>query len=107
MTHELGVSTEFAFFDGCSGDTIRRVYGRLPDGKDISIRVNRAQYRDWLSQYLDIQRNKTFSHFEEIKDGIKAHFIDGTFAVGDILVGADGIHSHGMPASEKIYSALC
>lgn len=57
-----------------------------------------------LSQHLDIQWNKRLSRYEETSTGVTAFFEDGTSATGDMLVGADGLHSRGasFPFSLKL-----
>ena len=40
-----------------------------------------------------IQLNKTLKYFEESDRGVRLFFDDGTNAVGDILIGADGVKS--------------
>lgn len=41
--------------------------------------------------------NKEFSSYKTLPDGkVQVDFADGTNAVGDLLVGADGAHSRGM-----------
>ena len=60
------------------------------------IRSNRGKLRDYLSSNLNISWGKTFSRIEENQDSVTLHFDDGSSATGDVLVGADGVHSHGM-----------
>jgi 2-polyprenyl-6-methoxyphenol hydroxylase-like FAD-dependent oxidoreductase len=43
---------------------------------------------------LNIQEGKQLVRVEEISDGIRAHFQDGTSAEGTILIGADGNNSN-------------
>ncbi|KAI1875059.1 uncharacterized protein JN550_002488 [Neoarthrinium moseri] len=58
------------------------------------LRANRARLRGWLSTNLPIHWGKQLQHIEETGDGkICLHFADGTNASGDVLVGADGVHS--------------
>ena len=99
VTHELGITSEFSLFDGLSGQQLGKITGRSPDGDVTLIRVNRTRYRDWLSEHLEINWNKRFTHYEEFEGGVKAFFNDGTVATAEILVGADGISSPG-----KLYS---
>jgi 2-polyprenyl-6-methoxyphenol hydroxylase-like FAD-dependent oxidoreductase len=40
-----------------------------------------------------VEWNKTFTHYEETTDGVRAFFADGTHADGDVLIGADGSNS--------------
>ena len=59
------------------------------------IRSNRGKLRDYLSANLNITWGKTFSRIEEHENSVTLHFDDGTSATGDVLVGADGVNSHG------------
>ncbi|MCJ1310402.1 hypothetical protein MMC25_004066 [Agyrium rufum] len=67
--------------------------GQDEKGNDISLRVNRIKFRNWLATDIDVTWNKQFTHYEEKEDRVVVHFMDGTSAEGDILVGADGISS--------------
>jgi len=42
---------------------------------------------------IPIRAGKRFVHAELVADGVVARFADGSVATGDVLVGADGIHS--------------
>ena len=35
------------------------------------------------------------THIEEEQSSVRVLFSDGTFATGDVVVGADGVHSQG------------
>jgi 2-polyprenyl-6-methoxyphenol hydroxylase-like FAD-dependent oxidoreductase len=81
LTEDFGVllslSTEFASPD--------------PVAKHRS--VSRISLRQVLLAELDdvVHFDKTFTHYEELPDGrVVAHFADGAWAVGDVLVAADG-----------------
>jgi 2-polyprenyl-6-methoxyphenol hydroxylase-like FAD-dependent oxidoreductase len=83
MTHEL---KELMFLSG--------------DGTEDPIARHRSVSRITLRQVLlagledDGHFGKQFSHFEDSPNGrVMAHFDDGTSAIGDLLVGADGVHS--------------
>ncbi|MCJ1360449.1 MAG: hypothetical protein MMC33_010454 [Icmadophila ericetorum] len=93
VTYNIDMDTEFKFYDASPMKLIRRVVGRDAEGNLTSIRANRALFRDWLSTHLDIKWNKHFNRYEEAADGVTIHFDDGSSATGDILVGADGVHS--------------
>ncbi|KAF7985518.1 hypothetical protein HWV62_3739 [Athelia sp. TMB] len=59
-----------------------------------SIRINRAKFRQYLLTGLPVKWGCHFTHYEIIEGGaVKALFEDGTTAIGDILVGADGLRS--------------
>ena len=96
VTYNIDMDTEFKFYDASPMKLIRRVVGRDAEGNLTSIRANRALFRDWLSTHLDIKWNKHFNRYEEAADGVTIHFDDGSSATGDILVGADGVHSKGI-----------
>ncbi|KAI0849365.1 putative monooxygenase [Daldinia vernicosa] len=57
------------------------------------IRANRPRFRNWLSTHIPIQWGKRLARVEQVQDEIRLHFDDGTTAIGDILVGADGVNS--------------
>jgi 2-polyprenyl-6-methoxyphenol hydroxylase-like FAD-dependent oxidoreductase len=71
----------------------------LRDGGDVSragMAVNRQTLREIL--LADMRREarfgKAFERFEQLGDGrIRAYFLDGTSAIGNVLVGADGTNS--------------
>lgn len=66
----------------------------VQDPGDLSIiRANRQRLRAWLATGIDIQFSKVATLVEETEDGATVHFRDGTTARGDIVVGADGVHS--------------
>lgn len=58
------------------------------------LRLHRQKFRDVLTDGLDIQDGKYLVKVEEIEGGVRAHFQDGTFVDGTILVGADGNNSN-------------
>jgi 2-polyprenyl-6-methoxyphenol hydroxylase-like FAD-dependent oxidoreductase len=56
--------------------------------------VNRLTLREILLAGLDVRFGKSFTHYSPSPDGrVTAHFADGSSAVGDLLVGADGTWS--------------
>ncbi|KAI1075173.1 putative monooxygenase [Whalleya microplaca] len=57
------------------------------------IRANRFRFREWLSTQIPIQWGKEVKGVQEDSNGVRLVFEDGTTAVGDIVVGADGINS--------------
>jgi 2-polyprenyl-6-methoxyphenol hydroxylase-like FAD-dependent oxidoreductase len=71
----------------------------IRDDGDVSrtgTAVNRLTLREIMLAGIehDVQFGKAFERFEQLEDGrIRAHFVDGTPASGDILVGADGTNS--------------
>ncbi len=70
---------------------------RLPDGT-VSVVVKRGQLQrvladEAMSRGVKIEYGKRLADFEVATDGVVARFEDGTQAEGDLLIGADGIHS--------------
>jgi len=70
---------------------------RLPDGT-VSITVERghlhsALRREALTRGIRIEQGKRLVSAEPSDRGVTARFADGTEAYGDLLIGADGIHS--------------
>jgi 2-polyprenyl-6-methoxyphenol hydroxylase-like FAD-dependent oxidoreductase len=63
-----------------------------PKKRDSAL-VNRWKLREILTYGLSIEWNKKFLRYEEVADGVIAHFQDGTTAKADILIGADGAKS--------------
>ncbi|KAL8330547.1 hypothetical protein RB593_001523 [Gaeumannomyces tritici] len=66
------------------------------------VRANRALLRKYLSTNIAIQYGKKAVAAAQEGDRVTVRFEDGTSAEGDILVGADGVHS----ASEWLPSLL-
>ena len=87
----LGLDAEGVQYDGTTGEVLFRMGGQ---GTNI-IRAHRGKLRHWLSTHLDIQWGKNLTHFEETESRVTAFFEDGSSASGDVLIGADGAHSHG------------
>ncbi len=52
-----------------------------------------ALYQEAVRRGIDVQHGKRLAAAEQTRDGVRAVFDDGTDAVGDVLIGADGIHS--------------
>jgi flavin-dependent dehydrogenase len=78
--------------------------GVQDDGSGSFLRANRKRIREWLSTNIRVQNNKRAVRCEESDKSVTVYFDDGTSATGDILVGADGAHSHGMPCSYMGFS---
>ncbi len=62
------------------------------------IRAERQRLRNWLSTNLPIQWGKRVQKVEHDDVGVAVYFEDGSSAKGDILIGADGVHSVGESA---------
>ncbi|KAI1455123.1 putative monooxygenase [Annulohypoxylon moriforme] len=69
----------------------RRVVQSTPESRIV--RANRLRLRKWLLNQIPIQWGKELVKIEEDVDKVLVHFKDGSQATGDILVGADGVHS--------------
>src|SRR5262245_37088049 len=87
----------FAFLDD-RGRELTRFTFDLEDRERrgyISGQVDRGVLRQALLSGLEEHTcfGKTFTGYEEQPAGVTVHFNDGTAAAGDILVGADGVHS--------------
>ena len=57
------------------------------------VRAARHRIIEWLETNIPVQYNKRIENIEEGNDKMKIYFQDGTFAEGDILVGAEGARS--------------
>lgn len=69
---------------------------RLQRLETVSMTVHRAELLDMLLATLGeehVQLGATCVGFSQDETGVRAHFADGTQAQGDLLIGADGIHS--------------
>lgn len=60
------------------------------------IRVNRGKFRKYLLNGLTVRWGCKLTHYEVIDSGlVRVFFEDGSVAIGNILVGADGLQSRG------------
>lgn len=84
----LDLGVELAMY--AQGST-KKVGVRDDTGKVL--RTNRKRLRHWLATDIPVQFNKKTVAIEERDDGVTVHFSDGSSATGDIVVGADGVHS--------------
>lgn len=89
------LSLKTDLYDAYTGESIMASSGQSW-APGTFIRANREKYRQYLLTGLDVQWKHRFTHYEITQSGgVKAFFEDGTTAIGDILVGADGIRSRG------------
>ena len=68
--------------------------------------VGRLELRDGLLDGLDnvMRWGRSFTHYTQLADGgVRAYFSDGSFADGDLIVGADGPES---PVRKQLLPAL-
>jgi FAD-dependent urate hydroxylase len=69
----------------------------LPDGT-TSHTLKRADlyqalYQEAVRRGIDVQHGKSLAAAEQTSGGVRAVFEDGSDAVADVLIGADGVHS--------------
>ena len=84
---------------------------------DLGVCILRPELQQILYNALPegtVRNNSRFVDFEETKEGIRAFFEDGHVAIGDLLIGADGLNSkvkarlNGKEQQESpIYSGMC
>ena len=60
-----------------------------------TLRLNRLLLRQWLSTGINVQYGRVASKIERVGDKMGVSFTNGTTAIGDILIGADGANSIG------------
>ena len=90
----LDLHAKFVLYTHGEGRTIAE------DGPERRlIRANRSRLREYLVKNLHINWSKKFTSIVEKDDSVTLQFEDGTSATGDVLVGADGAHSHGKLAA--------
>ncbi|MFJ3959144.1 FAD-dependent monooxygenase [Arthrobacter sp. NPDC090010] len=96
---ELGYPMDDISFINGKGKHLGRMpmAARRPDGQ-VSLLMPRAElYRALADQArahgVRVEYGKEFVTAEATADGVTARFADGSVAMGDFLVGADGIHS--------------
>ena len=85
----LTIMPEIAFYDSPDGEKL----GYRDDGSGHWVRANRTRLRDWLATKINVRFNKQAVRIEENENTVTVHFKDGSKASGDILVGAEGVHS--------------
>ena len=62
----------------------------VPQGQDAAVQFLRSELRSLLQEGINIEWNKRLVMFEDNGDQVIAHFEDGSYATGDLLVGCDG-----------------
>ncbi|MBA2726679.1 MAG: FAD-dependent monooxygenase, partial [Parachlamydiaceae bacterium] len=62
----------------------------IPQGQDAAVQFLRSELRNVLQEGISIEWNKRLIMFEDHGEQVIAHFEDGSYAVGDLLVGCDG-----------------
>ncbi len=76
-----GARTGLTLPDGTTSHTLRRAD------------LYQALYQEAARRGIDIQHGKRLAAAEQTSGGVRAVFDDGSDAVADVLIGADGIHS--------------
>jgi 2-polyprenyl-6-methoxyphenol hydroxylase-like FAD-dependent oxidoreductase len=69
--------------------------GRELEG-ELALGVIRPRFHEFLARTLgedEVQTGSKLERFEQDETGVTAHFVDGEAVRGDILLGADGMHS--------------
>ncbi len=62
----------------------------VPQGQNAAVQFLRSELRSLLQEGIDIEWNKRLVMFEDKGGHVIAHFEDGSYASGDLLVGCDG-----------------
>ncbi len=62
----------------------------IPMGQDAAVQLLRSELRSLLQEGIYIQWSKHLVRFEDKGDRVIAYFEDGSYAIGDLLVGCDG-----------------
>ena len=65
----------------------------VSQGQDAAVQFLRSEMRGCLQEGIDVQWNKRLVMFEDNGNQVVAHFEDGSYASGDLLVGCDGAGS--------------
>lgn len=87
---EQGEPGQFQYLNFRTGEQVVA----FPFRPGSSARVSREKIIKLLMTGLDIQFSKHLSDISYPTDtAVKAHFADGTSAIGDLLIGADGVRS--------------
>ena len=90
-----GVLDDVVLYNGSTQTIIDRYGGGEKGTPGWVMRPWRPRLRSFLWNHLNVQTNKSFSHYtEDLSSGtITAHFQDGKTSTGTLLVGADGSRS--------------
>lgn len=62
----------------------------VSQGQDAAVQFLRSELRNLLQEGINIEWNKRLCLFEDKGNHVIAHFEDGSYAIGDLLVGCDG-----------------
>jgi 2-polyprenyl-6-methoxyphenol hydroxylase-like FAD-dependent oxidoreductase len=73
----------------CANEKMESFFS-VPQGQDAAVPFLRSELRNLLQEGIHIEWNKQLVKFEDKSDHVIAHFKDGSYATGDLLVGCDG-----------------
>lgn len=73
----------------CANEKMEAFFS-VPQGQDAAVPFLRSELRNLLQEGVNIEWNKRLVMFEDKSDHVIAHFEDGSYAVGNLLVGCDG-----------------
>ena len=62
-------------------------------GQEVGAQFLRSEMRNFLQEGINVEWNKRLIKFEDDGNQVIVHFEDGSYASGDLLVGADGVAS--------------
>jgi hypothetical protein len=102
----LELPTQIVFYDGTKDPWNQTRVGTQSSSPGDIIRAHRGRLRNWLLTNIDVQYGKSAVRLEEHDDKVTVFFKDGTSATGDIVVGADGVHSVGMSVQTPFMPSL-
>ncbi|PJZ57214.1 hypothetical protein CH367_10795 [Leptospira barantonii] len=96
---QAGTATPYSFFKDEKGKLLAKIRYGVPEiYGQTAVSLSRASLYKILSeemkkQNVPIRYGKRLSTITETANNVIAHFEDGSETTGDILIGADGIHS--------------
>ncbi len=73
----------------CANEKMEAFFS-VPQGQDAAVPFLRSELRSLLQEGVNVEWGKRLVMFEDDGDNVIAHFEDGSYAVGDLLVGCDG-----------------
>jgi 2-polyprenyl-6-methoxyphenol hydroxylase-like FAD-dependent oxidoreductase len=76
----------------CANENMEPFFS-IPQGEDAAVQFLRSELRKLLQEEINIEWNKRLVMFHDKGDEVIAYFEDGSCAIGDLLVGCDGVGS--------------
>lgn len=73
----------------CANEKMEPLF-KIPPGQEAVVQLLRSELRKLLQEGINIQWNKRLVKFEDNGNEVIAHFEDGSYAAGELLVGSDG-----------------